>query len=47
VIAVSVATVIGGAALLLVLVGLGWRITSAAFDREQLITGTRWPGHAS
>ena len=41
VIPVSVATVIAGAALLLVLVGLGWRITSAAFDRERLITGTR------
>jgi len=32
---------LGGAALLLVLDGLGWRITSAAFDRERLITGTR------
>jgi hypothetical protein len=21
---------------------LGWRITSAAFDRERLITGTKW-----
>jgi hypothetical protein len=31
---------VGGAALLLVLDGLGWRITSAAFDRERLITGT-------
>jgi hypothetical protein len=41
VIPVSVATVIAGAALLLVLVGLGLRITSAAFDRERLITGTR------
>jgi ABC-type transport system involved in multi-copper enzyme maturation permease subunit len=27
--------------LLLVLDGLGWRIVSAAFDRERLITGTR------
>jgi ABC-type transport system involved in multi-copper enzyme maturation permease subunit len=27
--------------LLLVLDGLGWRIASAAFDRERLITGTR------
>jgi ABC-2 type transport system permease protein len=32
---------IGAAAALLVLVGLGWRITSAAFDRERLITGTK------
>jgi ABC-type transport system involved in multi-copper enzyme maturation permease subunit len=32
---------IGAAAVLVVLVGLGWRITSAAFDRERLITGTR------
>jgi hypothetical protein len=32
---------LGGAAVLLVLDGLGWRITSAAFDRERLITGTR------
>ncbi len=32
---------LGGAALLLVLDTLGWRITSAAFDRERLITGTR------
>jgi ABC-type Na+ efflux pump permease subunit len=29
---------LGGAALLLALDGLGWRITSAAFDRERLIT---------
>jgi ABC-type Na+ efflux pump permease subunit len=41
VIPVSFATAIAGAALLLVLAGLGWRITSAAFDRERLITGTR------
>lgn len=32
---------IGLAALLLVLDRLGWRIVSAAFDRERLITGTR------
>ena len=32
---------IGGAALLLVLNRLGWRVTSAMFDRERLITGTR------
>jgi hypothetical protein len=32
---------IGAAAVLLVLVGLGWQITSATFDRERLITGTR------
>ncbi|MGI9008196.1 MAG: hypothetical protein ACR2FU_18715 [Streptosporangiaceae bacterium] len=32
---------LGGAAVLLVLDRLGWRITSAAFDRERLITGTR------
>jgi ABC-type transport system involved in multi-copper enzyme maturation permease subunit len=32
---------LGGAAVLLVLNGLGWRVTSAAFDRERLITGTR------
>ena len=32
---------LGGAAVLLVLDGLGWRIASAAFDRERLITGTR------
>jgi ABC-type Na+ efflux pump permease subunit len=41
VIPVSFATALAGAALLLVLAGLGWRITSAAFDRERLITGTR------
>ena len=33
--------VLGFAAALLVLDGLGWRIVSAAFDRERLITGTR------
>lgn len=32
---------LGGAALLLVLDTFGWRITSATFDRERLITGTR------
>jgi len=32
---------IGGAALLLVLNWLGWRATSAMFDRERLITATR------
>jgi ABC-type Na+ efflux pump permease subunit len=32
---------LGGAALLLVLDTFGWRITSATFDRERLITGAR------
>ncbi len=32
---------IGSAALLLVLIGLGWRIASAAFDRESLVTAIR------
>ena len=32
---------LGVAAALLVLDGLGWRIVSAVFDRERLITGTR------
>jgi ABC-type Na+ efflux pump permease subunit len=32
---------VGGAVVLLVLDTLGWRITSATFDRERLITGTR------
>lgn len=32
---------IAGAAVLLVLNSLGWRITSAMFDRERLIAGTR------
>jgi ABC-2 type transport system permease protein len=32
---------LGGAAALLVLDGLGWRITSAAFDRERLVTGIK------
>ncbi|HVB42068.1 MAG TPA: ABC transporter permease subunit [Streptosporangiaceae bacterium] len=31
----------GLGAVLLVLDGLGWRVTSAAFDRERLVTGTR------
>jgi hypothetical protein len=30
-----------GLAALLLLDGLGWRITSATFDRERFITGTR------
>ena len=32
---------LGGAAALLLLNRLGWRITSAAFDRERLITGAK------
>jgi ABC-2 type transport system permease protein len=32
---------LGVGAALLVLDGLGWRIVSAAFDRERLITGSR------
>jgi ABC-type transport system involved in multi-copper enzyme maturation permease subunit len=32
---------LGFGATLLVLDGVGWRITSAAFDRERLVTGTR------
>jgi ABC-type transport system involved in multi-copper enzyme maturation permease subunit len=32
---------VGLAAALLLLNGLGWRLTSAAFDRERLIAGTR------
>ena len=32
---------LGLAAALLALDGLGWRIMSAMFDRERLITGTR------
>lgn len=32
---------LGFAAMLLVLDGLGWRLVSAAFDRERLIAGTR------
>jgi ABC-type transport system involved in multi-copper enzyme maturation permease subunit len=37
----TLAIAIGGAVLLLVLNGVGWRVTSAMFDRERLITGTR------
>lgn len=37
----TLALAIGAAALLLVLNRLGWRVTSALFDRERLITGTR------
>jgi ABC-2 type transport system permease protein len=32
---------VGSAAVLVVLDGLGWRITSRLFDRERLITGTK------
>lgn len=32
---------LGGAAALPVLGGLGWRIVSAVFDRERLMTGIR------
>jgi hypothetical protein len=32
---------LAGAIALLVLDTVGWRMTSAAFDRERLITGTR------
>ena len=35
------ALAIGGAAVLLVLDGLGWRLVARLFDRERLITGTR------
>jgi ABC-2 type transport system permease protein len=41
VIRASLALAIGGAVLLLLLNGLGWRITSAAFQRERLISSTR------
>lgn len=41
VLGISPALVVGAATLLLVLSGLGWRIASAAFDRERLIAGTR------
>jgi ABC-type Na+ efflux pump permease subunit len=41
VIPASLGLAIGGAVLLLVLNGLGWRVTSAAFQRERLISGTR------
>jgi ABC-type transport system involved in multi-copper enzyme maturation permease subunit len=37
----TLAVAIGGAALLLILNRLGWRVTSAMFDRERLIIGTR------
>ncbi|MGD0375291.1 MAG: ABC transporter permease [Streptosporangiaceae bacterium] len=37
----SLVVAIGGAAVLLILNRLGWRMTSAMFDRERLITGTR------
>jgi hypothetical protein len=32
---------VGLAVVLLVLDGLGWRITSRLFDRERLVTGAR------
>jgi hypothetical protein len=41
VIPASLGLAIGGAVLLLLLNGLGWRVTSAAFQRERLISGTR------
>jgi ABC-type Na+ efflux pump permease subunit len=41
VIPASLGLALAGAAVLLVLDTLGWRITSASFDRERLITGTR------
>ena len=41
VIHVTLALALGLAAALLLLDGLGWRISSATFDRERLITGTR------
>jgi len=37
----TLAIALGGAVLLLVLNRLGWRVTSALFDRERLITSTR------
>jgi ABC-type transport system involved in multi-copper enzyme maturation permease subunit len=37
----TLAIAIGGAVLLVVLNRLGWQFTSALFDRERLITGTR------
>ena len=37
----TLAIAIGGAVLLLVLNGVGWRVTSAMFNRERLITTTR------
>jgi ABC-type transport system involved in multi-copper enzyme maturation permease subunit len=41
VIPATVGLALAGAAVLLVLNRLGWRITSVMFDRERLITGTR------
>jgi ABC-2 type transport system permease protein len=41
VIPASLGLALAGASVLLVLDTLGWRITSAAFDRERLITSTR------
>jgi ABC-type transport system involved in multi-copper enzyme maturation permease subunit len=41
VIPASLGLAVSLAALLLVLDGLGWMVTSAAFDRERLVTGTR------
>jgi ABC-type transport system involved in multi-copper enzyme maturation permease subunit len=41
VIPASLGLAIGGAVLLLLLNGIGWRLTSAAFQRERLISGTR------
>ncbi len=38
---VTLGLALGFAAALLLLDGLGWRIVSATFDRERLITGTR------
>ena len=37
----TVALAVGGLALLIILNGIGWWVTSAMFDRERLITGTR------
>jgi ABC-2 type transport system permease protein len=37
----SLVVALGGAVVLLVLNRLGWRLTSAMFDRERLIAGTR------
>lgn len=41
VIPASLGLALGVAAALLILDGLGWRLVSALFDRERLITGTR------
>jgi len=35
------ATAIGLGAILVILIRLGWRVASANFDRERLITGTK------